>query len=120
MAISNIDRNYQPAVPSYAAADASPKHGYGWLRFELTMTVTQGQHDLEPAFYIADALGEHYILGSLFGLDPACKDTGAWGVYGPGETLGPVPMCVQVAASGPLTLRWTSSQTYQSIEVKFP
>ncbi len=80
-----------------------------------------GLHNLEPAFLVADTLGQHVVADEFDGLDSQCKDIGSWGVYGPGEMLGPTPMCVQVAdPSGPLTLEWLSSKTGQSVEVQFP
>ena len=123
VSISNINRNYQLSVPSNWAAQASPKRGFHWIRFELTLTVSSGQHDLEPgAFTVSDAVGVDLALDFAPTLDPNCKSSAAGGVYGPGETLGPMPVCMQVAGpvNGPLTLGWSPGPTDMPVNIKLP
>jgi hypothetical protein len=106
--VSNIDRNFQPQVPSFAASFAVPEHGFHWLRIEVTVMATEGQQHLEPFnFDVKDAIGQDGPdLGAVD--DPRCQMSAAGGIYGPGEGFGPFPLCFQVAGpvDGPLTLIW--------------
>ncbi len=108
--VSNISRNYQPIVPTDVAAQASPEHGYHWLRLEVTVVVSEGEQEVEEnQFSVTDSLGSETTSDLLSMYDHNCSDTAAWGVYGPGESFGPAPLCLLVAGpvDGPLTLAWS-------------
>jgi hypothetical protein len=123
--VSSISRNYQPQVPSFAASFAVPERGYHWLRLELTVVVNSGQKHLEPfGVEIKDSVGQDAAdLGALH--DPHCQSSVQGGIYGPGERLGPFPMCFQVAGpvDGPLTLIWFPTQItglQSAVEIGLP
>jgi hypothetical protein len=123
--VSNIDRNFQPQVPSFAASFAVPEQGFHWLRLEVTVVVNTGQLHLEPfGFNIQDAVGQDGPdLGGLD--DPRCTISATGGIYGPGEQLGPTPLCFQVAGpvDGPLTLIWFPTELtgpQSAVQIKLP
>ena len=107
LVVTNIDRDYQPTVGAIWASAAAPKHGFHWVRVEVTWRLTSGKHDIEPSINLIDTLGEEIPLG-LGGIDPRCTDGDVWGIYGPGDIVGPEPFCVQVSdpVAGPLAVDW--------------
>jgi hypothetical protein len=119
LSVSNIDRDFKPAqYPTGSVGGLagltppSPRPSYHFVRVEVTFRVTQGSHELDPlVLNLKDPLG-YQQPADLF-IDPAGKgcDTTQGGLYGQGSTLGPTPVCFEVAGpiNGALTLIWIPS-----------
>ena len=115
IAVDSVNRDYQ--------SPATLRRGYHRIRLLVTMSVNGKAQDLDPTQLTIHSGQDVDVLDVDAVLEDSQCQSAQGGIYRPGESLGPTPVCYQVAGpvNAPLQLvRMSSTDVLSPLTINLP